>query len=228
MLTFVETRPLQGILPPLERKQLLPGQSRKSHFKRLSLHKSSILRDEELYRSAATLRIIVDTPRLQAREVGCGADREKVALWSRSHHVSWTCCPNGHHRRKCGCFPLGAWEPDFWRPNDHLWCPGGPASTGPPCMCLIIALWIEIRFLHSESKTHTRAEMAIGPPCPPAKRRPREADVGSHRPREADVGRRSARGAQYSTVLHVCRVDYCGAAILISGHFCCCDINHQF
>eukprot|EP00661_Eupelagonemidae_sp_cell13_P012875 gene12875-biopygen15537 len=53
-----------------------------------------------------------------------------------------------------------------------------PASPGPQYICLMIASWAEIRFLHSEPKTRARAELAIGPPFPPAKWRAREADVG--------------------------------------------------
>eukprot|EP00661_Eupelagonemidae_sp_cell13_P009422 gene9422-biopygen10728 len=67
----------------------------------------------------------------------------------------------------------------FWRANDLLWRPGGPACPGPPCICLMVALWAEVRFLHAEPKTCASAEMVFGPPFPPAKWRPREADLGS-------------------------------------------------
>eukprot|EP00661_Eupelagonemidae_sp_cell13_P022140 gene22140-biopygen1156 len=127
--TFVETQPLQEILSPLERKQLLPDQSRKSHFKRLSRHKSSFL----VTKSYTVQRPrCVDTPRLQAREVGCGADRV--------------------------CRPLCRMFPVTWS--------SVAASPGPPCICLMIALWAEDRSLHSEPKTHGRVEMAFGPPLP--------------------------------------------------------------
>eukprot|EP00661_Eupelagonemidae_sp_cell13_P009665 gene9665-biopygen7702 len=44
-------------------------------------------------------------------------------------------------------------------------------SLSAPCICLMIALWADIRSLHSEPKTRAGAELAIG-------QRPREADVG--------------------------------------------------
>eukprot|EP00661_Eupelagonemidae_sp_cell13_P016505 gene16505-biopygen5269 len=55
----------------------------------------------------------------------------------------------------------------------------------------MIALRAGIRCLHSEPKTRARAELAPGLPFPPAKWRPREADVGHlapQAPREGHVG----------------------------------------
>eukprot|EP00661_Eupelagonemidae_sp_cell13_P008253 gene8253-biopygen13656 len=66
----------------LECKQLLPDQSRKSHFKRLSLHKSSKVDDEELYHSAATLRRVWLT-----NKAGLIAVR-KYASFGRAHGLT--------------------------------------------------------------------------------------------------------------------------------------------